>query len=350
MTLATSIIVKALERAGTVRSYNWSPGMAQRSLLMRLRRNARMMRSITLLLARGRVRGERLYLVANSASGLLSTAMVVFVAKQLGYTIYLHHHVYFYIDEYDSRMAWIVRLMGPRDVHIVHNAHMIDDFRGRYPATKSGFQIIYPSIVVDDVGTPRLAPRRPMRLGLLSNLSAAKGLREVIETFENLVDRNRDVTLILAGPVVSRDSQQLIDDTIAKYPSRVRSLGPVYNADKRQFFADIDAFLFPTKTEAWGVVVNEALAAGLPLVTYDRGCLAMVVGEKAGLLLERDVAFAAPAALQVERWMDDHNSYRRASEAAVAQAQRLREDGQRILDDFVRHMFSPPPPGAALNR
>jgi len=342
MTLATSKIVKALEGAGTVRSYNWSPGMAQRSLMMRLRRNARMMRSIALLFARGRVQNDRLYLVANSASGLYSTALLVYVAKRLGYTIYLHHHVYFYIDKYDWRMAWIVRQMGPLDVHIVHNAHMIDDFRDRYPTVTSDFQIVYPSIIVGDVGSPRVAPRRPMRLGMLSNLSAAKGLKEVMETFARLADRGRDVTLTLAGPVVSHDAQQMIDATIARYPGRVRSLGPVYDDDKRRFFAEIDAFVFPTKTEAWGVVVNEALAAGLPLITYDRGCLAMVVGDKAGLLLERNASFAEPAALQIERWIDDNEAYCRASAAAIAQAKRLRDDGQRTLDEFVRHMFLPP--------
>jgi glycosyltransferase involved in cell wall biosynthesis len=341
MTLATSKIVEALERAGTVRSYNWSPGMAHRSLMMRLWRNARMMRSIALLIARGRVHNDRLYLVANSASGLYSTALLVYVAKWLGYTIYLHHHVYFYIDKYDWRMAWIVRRMGPRDVHIVHNAHMIDDFRDRYPTVTSGFHIVYPSIVVGDIANARVALRRPMRLGLLSNLSPAKGLKEVIETFERLIDRGRDVTLTLAGPVVSHDAQHLIDSTIVKHPGRVRSLGPVYGDDKRRFFAEIDAFVFPTQTEAWGVVVNEALAAGLPLITYDRGCLAMVVGDHAGLLLERNASFAEPAALQIERWIDDKEAYCRASVAAIAQAEQLQEEGHLRLNDFVQHMFSP---------
>jgi glycosyltransferase involved in cell wall biosynthesis len=348
MTLATSRIVEALEAAGPVQAYNWSPGMTHRSLRMRLLRNLRMMRSIALLVARGRVRNERLYLVANSASGLFSTALIVYFAKRLGYTIYLHHHVYFYIDEYDRRMAWIVREMGPLDVHIVHNRHMIEDFRSRYPITKSEFRIVYPSIVVGDIGTPRDAPCRPMRIGLLSNLSAAKGLAEVIATFEKLIERRRDVTLTLAGPVVSSDSQRLIDVAVAKYPGCVTSLGPVYDDDKRKFFASIDVFLFPTKTEAWGVVVNEALAAGVPLITYDRGCLAMVVGENAGLLLERDTAFAAPAAAQIERWIDDRDSYHRASEAAIAQAERLRDDGQRFLDEFVQHIFSRLPPATAL--
>ncbi|MCI0334408.1 MAG: glycosyltransferase family 4 protein [Planctomycetes bacterium] len=343
MTLLTSAILQALESAGCVRSFNWSPGLPRRSLWMRLRRNARMLRSVAMLLARGRVRNERLYMVANSYSGLYSTALVVFVAARLGYTIYLHHHVYFYIDEYDSRMAWIVRRLRPRDVHVVHCAKMVDDFRNRYPTT-SGFQIVYPSIVVDEIGQPRPAARQPLRLGLLSNLSAAKGLSDVIATFSALVDRQRDVTLTLAGPVSSSDSQRLIDETIANYPGRVRNIGPLYGDDKRRFFNDIDAFLFPTKSESWGLVLNEALAAGVPVITFDRGCTSLVVGEEAGLLIDRGALFAELAALQVERWIDDNDLYRRTSQAAIAQAERLHDDGQRTLDDFVRHMFSPLPP------
>jgi glycosyltransferase involved in cell wall biosynthesis len=346
MTVLTNTILNALQSAGPVQSFNWSPGMPRRSLWMRLRRNARMLRSVAMLLARGPVRGERLYMVSNSYSGLYSTAMVVWVAKRLGYTIYLHHHVYFYIDEYDRRMAWIVRQLGPRDVHVVHSAKMIDDFRGRYPTT-SRFETVYPSIVVTEIGEPRAAANVPMRLGLLSNLSAAKGLSEALATFGALVDRNRDVTLTLAGPVPSRDSQQLIDDVMAKFPGRVRAIGPVFGDDKRQFFDEIDVFLFPTKTESWGLVLNEAIAAGVPVITVDRGCTSMVVGEDAGLLVGRNDSFCQPAVEQIERWIDDHESYRRASQAAVLQARRLRDDGLRTLDHFVRHMFSPPPPASA---
>jgi glycosyltransferase involved in cell wall biosynthesis len=339
MTVLTSTILKALESAGPVHAVNWSPGMTRRSIWMRLRRNARMFRSVAMLLASGPVRNERLYVVANSYSGLYSTAILVFVAKRLGYTIYLHHHVYFYIDEYDWRMSWIVRQMGERDVHVVHSPKMAADFRERYPAARR-FECVSPGVVVDHIGNARSAPRRPLRLGLLSNLSAAKGLASVIETLSVLLERGCDVTLTLAGPVSSRDAQRLIDDAAGKYSGRVRAIGSVYGDDKRRFFEDIDVFLFPTKTESWGLVINEALAAGVPVVTYDRGCTSIVVGSAAGLLLDRDVAFAEPAALQVKRWFDDDEEYRQASEAAVAQSERLREEGQRTLDDFVREIYS----------
>jgi glycosyltransferase involved in cell wall biosynthesis len=342
MTVLTSTILKALESAGPVKSFNWSPGMPRRSLWMRLRRNARMVRSVAMLLAGGRVQSARLYLVSNSYSGLYSTALVVWVARLLGYTIYLHHHVYFYIDEYDRRMAWIVRRMAPRDVHVVHSAKMADDFRNRYP-TQSGFLTVYPSIVVTDTGEPHTVPNVPLRLGLLSNLSAAKGLSDALDTFAALAARNRDVTLTLAGPIPSRESRQLIDDATVRYPGHVRAIGPVYGEDKRKFFADIDVFLFPTKTESWGLVLNEALAAGVPVITVNRGCTAIVVGEQAGLAIDRNASFIEPAVQQIERWIDDPESYCSASQAAITQAQRLRDEGQRTLDHFVQRIFSPLP-------
>jgi glycosyltransferase involved in cell wall biosynthesis len=345
MTVLTQRIVRALEGAGQVRVFNWSPGIARRSLWMRLRRNWRMWWSAAKLLAGGRVRNERLYMVANSFSGLYSTTVVLAVAKWLGYTVYLHHHVYYYIDDYDWRMAWLVRRMGPRDVHVVHSQRMIEDFRKRYP-TKSGFLTMYPSIVVEDVGASRESARRPMRLGLLSNLSAGKGLSEVIDTFRAAAGRGHDVTLTLAGPVSNRESQALIDRVVGEYPGRVKSIGPAYGDVKEHFFDEIDVFLLPTKSESWGLVLNEALAAGVPVITFDRGCTSMVVGDEAGLLIDRDANFAEKAVTQIERWIEDDGAYGRASHAAVAQARRLHAEGLRMLNEFVDHMFSPVLPAA----
>jgi glycosyltransferase involved in cell wall biosynthesis len=118
-------------------------------------------------------------------------------------------------------------------------------------------------------------------------------------------------------------------------------MGAVFGDAKRQFFAEIDVFLFPTKSESWGLVLNEAIAAGVPAISYNRGCTSMVIGNnEAGLLIEHHAPFAEPAALQVEKWMDDSVSYTRSSRAAFAQASRLKEEGQRSLDSFIQHIFS----------
>ena len=74
-------------------------------------------------------------------------------------------------------------------------------------------------------------------------------------------------------------------------------LGPVYGDDKAKFFAEIDVLLFPTqyKHESWGIVLNEALAAGVPVITNDRGCSSIVVGDRAGLVVPDPAQFVASA-------------------------------------------------------
>lgn len=339
MTLLTREMLHGLQAAGPVRSYNWSPPMSRRGLLFRIRRNFRILKSLARLLARGRVDGRRLYLVSNMYSGLYLTALSVFVCRCLGYTVYLHHHVYSYIDRYDWRIAWIDRRMGPGCVHVVHGDKMAEDFRKQYKS-QCDFAIVHPSILPVEMGRPRTSCHRPFRLGLLSYLSKAKGLDVAIDTFEALRQAGRDVTLSLAGPVRSAKEMRLIDQTIARHPDHVRHLGPVYDADKSRFFADIDAFILPTMTESWGLVLNESLGAGVPVITFDRGCTAFVVGKGAGLLVAPSTSFVEPAIQQIQRWMNHEDEYCRASQEAVAQAEYLHREGQRTLVDFTKHMFS----------
>jgi glycosyltransferase involved in cell wall biosynthesis len=339
MTVVTREILLALQKAGPVRFLNWSPGMAQRSLLMRLKRNWRILASLTTLTLRGRVCGERIYTVANADSGLYITALVVWVARKLGYQVFLHHHVYSYLDRFDWRMAWIDRCLGDRGVHVVHSNKMIDDFRRRYP-TQAGFAVVHPSVMHFDISWPRDVAAMPFRLGILSSLSFAKGIDLVIETFETLYARGRDVSLTLAGAAANAKSHKLIRQVLEKYPDRVRHLGPIYGDDKARFYAGIDAFIFPTKSESWGLVLHEALAAGVPVIAYDRGCTATVVGREAGRLILASQAFVEPAVEQIERWIDHEDEYHRASQAAVLQAKWLGETSRQTLAQFAKQMFS----------
>jgi glycosyltransferase involved in cell wall biosynthesis len=298
-----------MQAAGPVRFLNWSPGMWHRNLRMRLKRSARILASVAKLIAHGRVTNQRLYLVANSQAGLYLTLWLVFVGRRLGYTVYLHHHVYSYIDRYDWRMGWIDRCLGGHGIHVVHAEKMIRDFRNRYP-TKNAFIVVHPSIIEIEIGRPRKSSHRPFRLGLLSSLSPAKGLDVAIDTFRALHKAGRDVSLKLAGPAASTSAKQLIEQTIAEHPQRVSHSGPVYDDAKAQFYANIDALVFPTMTESWGLVLNEALAAGVPVITFDRGCTATVVGSGAGLLIDPNESFVRAAASQIERWIDHEDEYR----------------------------------------
>ena len=140
----------------------------------------------------------------------------------------------------------------------------------------------------------------------------AKGIDETIWTFERLAQQGRDVRLIIAGPCKGRAEQELIDASVAKWPERVDYRGAVYGAAKAQFFADVDALIFPTRyaTESWGIVVTEALAAGVPVIARSRGCMPWIVDGQCGLVVARDAEFVAPAAELVGAWIDSPELYR----------------------------------------
>lgn len=335
----TQTLVEAVQRAGPARFLNWSPGMSRRTLRMRFMRNMRVLQSIAKLVANGRVADGRLYLVANGRSGLYITALLVLIGRSLGYTIYLHHHVYSYIDNYDWRMAWIDRLVAGHGAHVVHAEKMSDDFRRLYKS-QSRFIHVVPSIVAMPPGKERSESARPFRLGHLSNLTIEKGLDVVIETFARLVATGCNVHLDLAGPVARGPAQRMLDQALADYAGSIRYLGPLYGEAKTRFYSDIDAFLFPTRSESWGIVLEEAMTAGVPAITYGRGCTPDVVGEQAGLVIDKEADFAAIAATQVQRWIDHEDEYRRASQAAIEQAAFLHREGERTLAGFVEQVFS----------
>jgi glycosyltransferase involved in cell wall biosynthesis len=340
MTLLNAEVLRALQRAGPVKFRNFSPNTRKINLRARVWKTFRSMAAIGSLIRNGRVHNARLYLAANSRAGLIGTAVTIWIAKKLGYRVYLHHHTYTYIDKYDARMAWIDRWMGEDGVHIVHCDKMADDFRRQYHS-KCNFKIVHPSVVATEVARARTAPHAPLRLGMLSNLMISKGVDVAIQTFESLHHRRRKVSLKLAGPIFREPAERCIASALESYPGAVEHVGPVYGDEKARFFQDIDVFLFPTRGESWGIVIHEALAAGVPVVTIDCGCTQFVVGDQAGVAVPRDADFISTAAAQIERWIDDPEKFAAASRAAIKQAEILQEQGRRQLDDFATHMFSP---------
>jgi glycosyltransferase involved in cell wall biosynthesis len=58
----------------------------------------------------------------------------------------------------------------------------------------------------------------------------------------------------------------------------VHFAGFVHREDLPAFYALAEALIFPTHTDPWGLVVNEAMASGLPIITTSvAGCAADLV-------------------------------------------------------------------------
>jgi glycosyltransferase involved in cell wall biosynthesis len=346
-TLLTEKVVQRLKQEAPIAVTNWASGDSRPRLHLRVLRLLRTIGCLAKLILHGRVRNTRLYLTGNSKGGLLMTGLIVNAARRLGYTIYLHHHVYYYLDEYDKRMAWINRSMGPDDVHLVHCSKMVDDFRAVYP-TPCRFEVLYPSIVSLPLGQPRQRVREPFCLGFLSNLRVEKGLDLVLETFRVLRESGRNVRLSLAGPWGDSEATKLVTDALKQYVGHMNYVGAVYGDRKVEYLDSIDALLFPSKSESWGIVLNEALARGAPVIVVNRGCIETLVGCRAGLVVDDEIRYVSEAVRQVEAWIDSPNEFIAASQAAIDQADHLQREATIQLEQLVSRICTPDPVGPDL--
>jgi glycosyltransferase involved in cell wall biosynthesis len=91
-----------------------------------------------------------------------------------------------------------------------------------------------------------------------------------------------------------------IDSIKAKYPD-VNYLGLLEREELARVYAAADVFVFPSKTDTFGLVLLEAMACGLPVAAYPvTGPRDVIADSKAGVLHE-DLRTACLEALKLKR-------------------------------------------------
>ncbi len=98
---------------------------------------------------------------------------------------------------------------------------------------------------------------------------------------------------------------------------QARFLGHLAQAELPDRYARAKVFLFPTRMDSWGVVANEAAAAGLPIVVSPNAGVAgeLVRDGQEGRILPLDLPTWTEA---VATLLSDASQYRRMAEAARA--------------------------------
>ncbi len=300
------------------------------AIVRHLSQTARCLRAVVHIIG-FRIRGGRHFSIgANAGWGMLYTLILVAVAKAAGLRMFLHHHSYAYINQRSVIMALLNLVGGKRLQHVFLAQVMEHAFFDRYPQ-KSTALLLSNAIFVPP-GQPRaMRFGAPIRVGLLSNLGAEKGLYDFIETARRVKAGPLQVEMVLAGPAPRPQDAKAIRAAVAE--GLLQACGPLYGADKDDFFQSLDLFLFPTRyvNEAQPTVIYEALAAGVPVLAFARGAIAdQVRGCLKTLPVGSDFVSGAVAIIQTLAGMSEAER-NRISAAATARHAQDQDQGSATL-------------------
>jgi len=184
------------------------------------------------------------------------------------------------------------RLLGDSDLVIGQSSNTLDNLSRFYSSTTPVARI--------PLGIPARAAPAPdrSRFGLSPSASVLvtvcrlvrrKGLEQLIQLMQRLEDLDCVLLLIGNGPQEATLQELAQRLNVAE---RVRFLGWVSDEDKFSALASADVFVSTSQHEGFGLMYLEAMACGLPVVTYDNGGQTDFLqdGETGGLIPVNDLA------------------------------------------------------------
>ena len=161
-----------------------------------------------------------------------------------------------------------------------------------------------------------ISGERPV-VALVGRIDEQKGQDDYVRAAPMVRAAHPDALLLLVGSTAKDDVSAPVRDLIRAegVEDVVRFTG--YLDDMPGLYAAIDVLAAPSRSEGFGLMLVEAMAAGVPIVASAAGAIPEVVGEGPALLIApRDPAALAAAIVRV---LDD-----RAAAAAMAAAGRER--------------------------
>jgi glycosyltransferase involved in cell wall biosynthesis len=127
-------------------------------------------------------------------------------------------------------------------------------------ADPSRVHVVHQASALDIRRTSR-SPGRPLRLLFVGRLVASKGLHLLLPALARFPRESWHLTVAGDGPEHER-----LRTFVIRHNLPVEFAGFVPRAGLPGLFAGHDVFVFPTLKDEWGLVVGEALRAGLPVL------------------------------------------------------------------------------------
>ena len=151
---------------------------------------------------------------------------------------------------------WIRHFVSHSDLCLAYGTRAAGELQ-RLGVAPAAIRCVPNAVPPGEPSTPRHRPAQPVRFLFVGQLIPRKGIAELLDAFSQVPEGQ----LYIAGdgplqPLVNRAVQG----------GRVTYTGQLDRPALQRLYADSDVLVLPSRYEVWGLVINEALEHGLPVI------------------------------------------------------------------------------------
>ncbi len=127
--------------------------------------------------------------------------------------------------------------------------------------------VIANGIDVSPLRRPAIGRGGPRTLLYLGRLHPIKAINNLLSSWARVAGHNPEWRLRIVGPSEGDHRRELMALGVSLRVPRVTFEDALFGTAKAAAFAEADLFVLPSRSENFGMVVAESLAAGLPVIT-----------------------------------------------------------------------------------
>lgn len=188
-----------------------------------------------------------------------------------------------------GRASWGILGMGKVAVQEYHRLGVPKNRLANVPYSPDGSQLLEPS---QEYAKGAADVRKSLGAGnsivflFCGQVVRRKGVDVLLRAFEACHRDMPDCLLVVLGDGPQRGALEAMVSEDAR--PKVIFTGVVQRPELFHYYLAADVFVFPSRYDGWGVVVNEAMASGLPVITTDR------VGAAADMVVDGHNGYVVP--------------------------------------------------------
>jgi len=262
--------------------------------------------------------------VSQTTIGYLRDSVLILMARLFGRRTLLHLRGGYFRNWYEEECGALMRAWVRFTLRRTHGVIVLGEtlrplFEGLVPretvlVVRNGED--YPELASHE---RRYGARKEFRLLYLGNLIETKGPGELLRAAPDVLRRHPGARFVFAGAWRDPSFRAWAETYVREEGlwDRVEFAGPVDRTRKAALLREADLLVLPTyyRNEGQPWVIVEALAAGLPVVSTDHGCIreCVVDGRNGRLVPQRDSAALAGALCEL---LDDPGTLERMAKAS----------------------------------